>query len=282
MNPKRALNHLRALQRLLDEGITLDAIAEDLHHVPAEADAAAVKADLDARRFDTCGVSVAGRVTHLVRARCLTTGRAGDHAEAIPPGQCLPADNALWKSFGAVIEHGAVFVEADGKINGIVTVADLDKQPSRLLMFGVISMLEMVLMLLIRQEYNEGDGWLCHIGEDRAAEASKLHAARTRVGQQLDLLSCTQLCDKITICEKTLSVLEAIGVSKNRLGKVGGRLTKVRNNLAHGHAINQGIRWTKVVNALGGGRDIVERVVPLLAPTPGPILIATNEEPVPA
>lgn len=261
---RRLPSHLASLQRLLDDAITVELIAESLYAVDGAADSAIVAADLEVKGYDECGVRRDGAIREFVRAVELNSGTVGEWCHVVPPERIVAMRDPLWSSMESLALHGSLYLDGDSGLDGIVTTADLNKQPARLLMFGIVSMLEMTLLALIRSHY-EKDSWQRCLKEDRIAKAEKLHKMRQERKEEIDLADCLQLSDKVTICMATDDILGEWNLSSRRkCQKLFSTLGQVRDNLAHAQSPATDGDWPRVLNALRDGHTILELSVKML------------------
>lgn len=260
---KRFSSQVAALQKLLHNAITLDLICEALHVADSAADCATVAVELGEKGFDECGVRREGTVTKFVRIKDLSAGVVRDHALTIPPERIISPTDPLWSAALKIAEHGPLYVNREGELDSIVTKADLNKQPARLLMFGVVSMLEMTLLDLIRTHY-EGESWRKCLTPNRIEKAEQLHNQREDRNEDLILADCLQLCDKADICIATPVIQEAWGRSKTKCRELFKTLRRIRDSLAHAQSPATDGDWSKVLNALREGHAILNLSVQLL------------------
>lgn len=261
---RRLPSHLASLQRLLDDAITVELIAESLYTVEAGALSAEAALELEKLGFDECGVQRDGVVQEFIRRAELNTGRVGEHARPVPLDRVIAPRSPLWTCMEQLASSGAMYVLGDRGLYGIVTTADLNKQPARLLMFGIVSMLEMTLLALIQTHY-EGESWRDCLNQGRIKKAEDLHSDRQKRNEDIDLADCLQLCDKVTICMETAPILGAWNRSKGKCRELFGTLGRVRDNLAHAQSPATDGDWPRVLNALRDGHTILELSVKMLS-----------------
>mgnify|MGYP005641987019 CR=1 FL=1 len=141
-----------------------------------------------------------------------------------------------------------VFVLDRNRVSGIVTRGDLQKAPVRMLLFGLLTLLEMQLLRLIRIYYLQ-DSWQKLLKEDRLNSAKERLAERQARNEAIGLADCLQFCDKRVIILKTPEVRESIGLKSKNSGE---RLLKcaedLRNKLAHAQDLVTGSSWPAVID----------------------------------
>jgi len=260
---KRAESQLNAFQNLIERGIHVELISEDLYTVIAEADAVETAKALQSQGFDECGVFRNGSTSEVVRCKQLTHGTVGDHARSLTSDRRVAPPDSLWSCMDRIASSGPLYLAGENGLEGIVTVADLNKQPARLLMFGIVSMLEMVLLALVRRYY-DGEAWQGKITQGRVREAENLYGDRVQSGEEIDLADCLQLCDKADVCIATDGIIDQWSMSKNKARELLKSLQKIRNNLAHAQSPAGTKTWTEIVDVLRHGHDILARSAALL------------------
>ncbi|CAG0972133.1 hypothetical protein PHYC_01307 [Phycisphaerales bacterium] len=259
----RAASHLASLQGLLDREITVALVSEDLHAVQADVPAGEVRSVLDARGFDECGIVRGTSVHEYVERTALQAGSVGDHARPVPLERVVAPSTPLWACMGRLASNGPLYVLGDHGLDGIVTKFDLGKQPARLLMFGVVSLLEMTMLALARRV--AGEGWRAYLTAPRIESAERLHAERQRRGEEIDLMDCLQLSDKVTIFVKTEPLKALLGGSRQSIEDQFKSLQKIRDNLAHAQSPAADGDWAGVIATLQRGHAMLDACVGALA-----------------
>lgn len=256
---RRLPSQFAALNRLLDEDIRVESIAERLFTASAESFVSELVRLLDQSGFDECGVHRNGRVTEVVsRSQLECDGAVGDCASPVPLERIVAPETPLWPCMDRIVQRGPLFVLGHDGLDGIVTTADLHKQPARVLMFGVISMLEMVTLEMIRQWF-DSDSWKSALTPGRIQKAETLYRNRQRIGEEIDLADCLQLCDKVDICLKRPDIIEIWNLGAKAAEQVFELLQRIRDNLAHAQSPAPTGDWAAVIESLRVAKDILQR-----------------------
>lgn len=242
---KRLLATEESLRRLIETGITVGSIGEPLYTVDRDQVGPKLAKDLRKRSFDRCGVTAEGRVVGTVSLKSL---KSGQPVEQIGLDRLAAETTPLWNAMPRIVEQGwLLLLPADGEMT-IVTAADLAKQPPRLLMFGLVSLLEMTMLALIRREYDEA-GVQESLPAGRARKARDLLEERRKANQETDLVDCLQLCDEATLCKKSDRIREALEFdSKGKCQSTFGEIESLRNLLAHGRHPAPNGEWQAIVD----------------------------------
>ena len=235
-----------ALRRLIETGITVEAVSEDLYCVESAEMGPSVWADLAARGFDRCGISNGGQVIGYVES-----ATTENHSiQPIQIHQLVAETTPLWQAMPRLAESLWLFVLTPSGPTGIVTLADLAKQPARLLMFGVLSLLEMAMLAIIRREFPDTD-WCDLLSNGRIEKASTLLAQRREKGQDIDLADCLQWCDKAAICAKSEQIRTRWDLpGKGQCDRLFEEIQVLRDQLAHSQHPAPDGDWRRVVKCL--------------------------------
>jgi len=226
------------LRRILDENFTAIDIAEPLASFDATAKAAPVRTFMDSRQFDVVGVRNKGRIVGYVQASSLNGEVLSDSMIPIGTEPVLRASAPL----RSVLEHFETrpwaFVSILGGVEGIVSLADLQKAPVRMWLFGLVSLIEMQMVRLIRLEFS-GDSWCSRLKRpERLESAREIFADLQRNNAEIDLVDCLQWCDEREILVSQPKVVEKMGFKTKTAARSALKdLEKLRNDLAHSQDI---------------------------------------------
>ena len=224
----------KELQTLFIDQITTKHIYEPLFSSRLEFDAIHVKAELERRDFDTIGViDEKESVIGYINTEELSVGSIRDFTKPIELGQVITDSTSISKLIHVLEDRKFVFVINANKVEGIVTIADINKPIVRIYLFGLISLFEMHLNYWINQSHEDGS-WKEVIKVKRILKAQEIYDLRKGNNQALSLLECLQLCDKrdiLVLTEKFLkefkfsndkffAFLENIEIIRNELGSI--------------------------------------------------------------
>jgi hypothetical protein len=255
---KHLKSSLPALRALFDRSITIRDIAEPLVSFDAEHPAPQIRSFMEEKDYDLVGVRQDGLVTGYARRVDLLRGNLGGYHVPFEPAELVPETTPILNALQTVQEHSRAFVVILGHIGGIVTRGDLQKAPVRMWLFGLISLIEMQLLRIIRDQY-PGDSWREKINENRLEEAEKLLKERKQKNIEIDLADCLQFCDKRDIVLANADLRRAVGFDSRSKGKVLLKnLEDLRNVLAHAQDIITG-RWPGIVDLASSAEDFLRR-----------------------
>jgi hypothetical protein len=245
------MKHLKStlpnLRELFERSITVKDIAEPLISFDAEKPAIEVRKLLEARDFDVVGVRREGVVAGCARRKDLRDGTLGDHLRPFEAVETLPETTPLLAIFEALRDRSEIFVVLLGQVGGIVTRGDLQKAPVRMWLFGLISLTEMQLLRLVRENFPD-DGWKPLISAERLHKAETMLAQRRKTNTAIDLADCLQFGDKRIIIHKHGTLCKQMGFdSKLSCTNFLEDLEKLRDTLAHSQDILAG-NWPRIVD----------------------------------
>jgi hypothetical protein len=141
-----------------------------------------------------------------------------------------------------------LFVLDCNQVTGIITCGDLQKAPARMLLFGLVTLLEMNLLRLVRLYYPQ-DSWQKVLKPERLQVAQRLWRESQERNEATDLLDYLQFCDKRELVLNQPELLEQLELKSKRFGE---RFLKsaeqLRNRLAHAQNLVSGSSWTDLIS----------------------------------
>lgn len=259
---KRLGSNEAAFRRLIETGITVGSVSETIYCVDESDIGDSLWSYLRGRGYDRCGVCQNDRIIGYVERPDVSSG--GEKVLNMSVHQLIAETTPLWQAMARLAESRWLFVLTPEGPNGIVTVADLAKQPARLLMFGVISLLEMTMLALIRREYKD-NSWEDYLKLSRVTKAQELLTQRRNKGQEIDLVDCLQWCDKATICASTKGVLECWNMGDTKECKQFlNQGQELRDLIAHAQHPAPDGEWSDVVQWLQKADLLIQISLPLI------------------
>lgn len=254
---------ISGFRTLFEDNITVKAICEDLYCVEWLDSAQKICLALADKEFDVAGVrkSNDGRVCGYIRRQDLTEGICGTHALKFDETILMSDSTPLIEALYLLSDQPYWFVLSDTNIKSIVTRADLQKPPIRILIFGIITLLEMNLTDLIRKLYGK-TGWVRILSKSRRAAAAELLARRQRRQEEIDLLECTQFCDKRDLIKYSREACHVLAISsKTEVEKTMKLIEVIRDQVAHGQDLlsGSGSTWGDIISALKSAEYFIKR-----------------------
>jgi hypothetical protein len=224
-------------------------IAEPLVSFDETTKAVEVQTFMREKGFDLAGVRRNGLVDGYVRQEDLSSGTCGDHSQHFTPDDDLVPDTAnLIDVVKSLAINQQCFVTILDHVGAIITLADLEKPPMRMFLFGMITIIEMKMTEVLRQLY-PNDSWQEFLSDQRITLAIKLQQERRRRGQQVELIDCLQFGDKGWIITHDEDLRKALGHKSRRETRNSIKeFENLRNNLAHTQEIIPS-GWQRIIIA---------------------------------
>jgi hypothetical protein len=241
------------LRRLFDDSLKVWHISSPLQVCDGESDIAEARNLMEAKHFDRLGVTTNGTIVGYVELRDLKEGKCGDCYKRFDPAELAEHSTPLIDILPLMQHKPALFVLERTAITSIVTKADLQKAPVRMLLFGLITLLEMYLRDMLQVCYPD-ESFRARLKAERVVSAEKVLLERRQSEEDLLLVDCLQMCDEYAVLVGTDGFREHFQLSSKRSAKsFFGAAEKLRNKLAHAQDLVSGTTWEKVV-------DIAERI----------------------
>ena len=173
-----------------------------------------------------------------------------DHMSPLSEADLIGADATIL-DFIFRVRPRPLLVVSGGKINGLVAWSDLQKLPVRAAVFALVTGFELTMYEAIKAVFPKGDGWREHLSDTRLKDAEDVFEKRGGNQSDVELLLCTEFCDKRTILKQCLpfdSQATSSGTMPMSKGKFEGEIKKIenlRNPLAH--ASSYAMKWDHVL-----------------------------------
>src|SRR5690625_1862697 len=207
-----SLDHLKYI---FDKSLDVRLIAEDIDYCYENDDATEIVESLSRHDYDVMGVKVNNRIIGYVKRTDLGTGEISKYIKSFPTEKLISESTPLIELIEIFTNKSFVFVLERNQVTKIVTMADMHKQPIRLLAFSLISLLEMSLTEMIEHYYPK-ESWEDLINESRFKKALEMQELRAQKNEALSLIECTQFADKGTIIEKSIELRQRLKFPSRR------------------------------------------------------------------
>lgn len=177
--------------------------------------------------------------------------RVADRMDPLSEADLIGAETSIVDLIGRIRRKPFLVVFARGTI-GMVAWSDLQKLPVRAAIFALVTGFELTMYEAIKRRFGNQDDWIESLKPPRREMArKKYHDQRKRDGD-VDLLLCTQFCDKRDILIETFE----FDIGRKKLKKTLKAIEKVRNPLAHGS--NYAMSFARVERLRDTLRDLRE------------------------
>ncbi|MEH6906417.1 hypothetical protein [Neobacillus drentensis] len=234
------------LRSLYEKNITVNSISETMDTCHLNDDADSIKSMMTIKDYDVLGVEDNGIVIGYVVRNELEDGSCKEYYRSFSPTELVSESTPLIDTLSIFKEIERIFILEGNRITKVVTRADLQKSPIRMLLFGLISLLEMHLYRIINDYFPE-DTWKVHLGSNRVKYAEELYSLRKSRNEAIQLSDCLQICDKRDIILNEAPLQELLGIESKSKGKsFFKKLESLRNNLAHAQNLNTNYSWDEM------------------------------------
>lgn len=251
------------LLALFEHEIRAEHISESLHSCNDTDPAPEAFARMESKGFDVLGIrrESEGRsvMYGYVRRQDLSGGLCEQYVRPFTAAELIADATPLVDAMGVLKDQERVFT-IGRTVHGILTRADLQKAPVRLLLFGLVSALETAMLEEIRREYPE-TAWSQHVSRGRLAAAITLLEQRRQRNEEIDLADCLQLCDKRSILIRSKEHRERLGFpSKRAAEETLVAIERLRDRLAHSQDLVAGSDWPTVLSLVERMEELVARM----------------------
>ena len=251
---------MRGIQRDLDlvnqmweRSLTVSLIAEDLECCFKHDQADSILRRMEENNWDAVGFctdqTMGATATNFLQPQDLA-GLRGDlcHTKGRPfeITDLVSGDTPIAQCLEHLVRRGRLFVLDSSGVRKIVTLADLNKQPVRVMLFAAVSLLEMAMLSKIQQLFQDTQ-WEGLLSADRVAKARDLLGQRKDKGHDIVLADCLQMGDKATILLKRSQTCSEWEFQSNaQAKKFFKRLNSLRDQLAHSQDPTGDSDWLEV------------------------------------
>ncbi len=257
------------LRDLFEHSIKVSHIAEKLQYCQADDYATTVHERMEECDFDVMGIAEGDLVYGYVERCSLATGLCGQYENKFHISDLITESAPLLDLLPILHDKPRIFVSERNQVKRIVTRGDLQKAPVRMLLFGLVSLLEMQLLRVMRSYYRENKSWQSKklIEQKRLNKAKKELAKRQKRNEAIDLADCLQFCDKWEIVLKTSAIRKALNLgSKTKVEKLLRDAEELRNNLAHSQDLVVGSSWSEVINLVHDIQSLLKKIEDMSVP----------------
>lgn len=265
---RRKGTRMSDLRKLFETGITASSIQEPLKYCFYGEEASGVLAELERLDFDIAGIrkSKENPILEFVFTKDLKNDNCEKVAQTIKTEDVISDSTPLIEVLNGLNERTYLFILNGREISGIITRADLQKPPVRILIFGIISLFEMHMTFLIRNHF-PNERWKKVLKDKRIKDAEDILEKRKERNEVIDLTDCLQFADKRDLVIATEEMREHLGLeTKKGANKLLRSIEKVRDKLAHAQDIVSGTTWKELIDMvqqvelmLQRSDDIVEK-----------------------
>lgn len=258
---RRKGTRMSDLCNLFETGVTANSIQEPLKYCLYTDSAIKVQAELKRLDFDIAGIksSEDQPIREFIRTTSLKNGNCGEATECIKVVDIIAESTALTEVLSGLKNKTHFFVLNGREITGIITKADLQKPPVRILIFGIVSLLEMHLTFLVRK-YFADEKWREVLKPARIEDAKKLFKKRKERNEAIDLTDCLQYADKRVIALASKEIRDHLSLETKAVAtSVLKSIEKLRDKLVHSQDIVSGTTWENLIESVLRAEKMLQR-----------------------
>ena len=227
----------RDFNRLFTELFTAHDISEGLLSFDADTSCDKVGKALRHQRHEIASVRMSGSVQGYVLLSDLGAGDCADCIRHFTVDQVVSDNATLTDVIHVLTRHDYCFVTMLGSVAGVISRDDINKPMVRMWLFGIVTIIEMILVQLIRNHF-PNDAWHRILSPGRLQKARDIQTERQRRNVYCELIDCLQLSDKGQILIEDAVILQRLGFDSKKIAKRTLReLESLRNHLAHSQDI---------------------------------------------
>jgi hypothetical protein len=249
------------LRKLFEDGITAQAIYEPIQSCFSTDPATEIKNHLNKLYFDVAGIrnSEDNPVEGYIIASELTGGLCRDYKKAFNVSELITDTTPLTEVLNILKTNQRAFVLSRNSVEGIITRADLQKPPVRILLFGLISLLEMHLTYLVRKFY-PNKSWIKKLKDTRIKKAKAMLKERKKRNEEIDLTDCLQFSDKRQLVLEEKNITNILGFTSKKSGyRILRSIEKLRDKLAHSQDIVTGSSWEDIISLINDIEKLIQK-----------------------
>lgn len=239
-----------SLKSLYEENITVKSIAQELEFCSKDDSAISIRSKMEEKHFDTLAVEDEGEIVGYIDRHGLDEGKIMDYMKVFSPRELVSDSTPLIQLLHIFKKTNRVFVLENNSINKLITHADLQKPPIRMLIFGYITLLEMRLSDIILHRFG-GESWYPMISEDRLHKANQLYERRVEKNEEINLIECLQISDKFDIIHKDEELRAFFQIpSKSKGKKDANAIRKLRDKISHANELGLDMSWIEIIEVV--------------------------------
>jgi CBS domain-containing protein len=237
------------LHRTLDDSLQIRHIMEPLETCKPDDPAMDVQKLMMEEHYDVLGVEQNGTVVGYVVHSQLSVGKTISYIHKFAPGEFIASTTPLIEALPLFKDRDWLFVLERTEIRSLVTIGDLQKPPVRMLLFSLISLLEMHFLHLVQVCY-PGDSFQERLTYNRLEKAKGRLAELSKRNQEISLLACLQIIDKTNLLLEVVGLMEHLCLGTREEAKQFFKdLQSLRDDLSHGNDLGVGLSWKDTIQA---------------------------------
>lgn len=255
---KRLKSTAADLRMLFEEAITARFIAADLDSCQIEDPCSVANGKMKKKGFDVLGVTKDDVVIGYIELNDAVSEPCRDFTKQICLADLVDESAPLMEVLRILADEPRVFVSCENSVDGIITWGDLQRAPVRMLLFGLVSLLEMQMLRLIIKLYPDGS-WEQLLKPERVDMARDLHRQRREKREEIDLADCLQFCDKRDVLIQDDGLRERLSLcTRTSARRFLKQVEDLRDLLAHAQDLSTKMSWPKILGLASKTEKLIE------------------------
>ncbi|MFF2289177.1 hypothetical protein [Peribacillus butanolivorans] len=247
-----------SLKTLYEENITVKSIAQELEFCHKNDLALEIQKELKKKNFDILAVEDQGEIIGYIERQELGEGKIAEYLKCFTPRELVSDSTPLIQLLHIFKNKTRVFVLENNSIKKLITHADLQKPPIRMLIFGYITLLEMRMSDIIMDKFGN-DSWYPMISGDRLEKATELYRRRIDKNEDINLIECLQISDKFDIIHKDQELRLFFQIpSKSKGKKDANAIRKLRDKISHANELGLDMSWIEIIEVVESCGQLLE------------------------
>jgi len=253
---KQLKSNLTDLRKIFDNIRALH-ICEIFQSHPLDTDSKIVKEDMEKKDFDVMGLRENGIICGYINRCDLINGPCNKYKIEFKLTDLTSDSTPIIDCISLLKEKKRIFVLQKNRVYGIITRGDLQKAPVRMLLFGLITLLEMQMQRIINNEF-PNNSWKKYLKKIRIDKAENILKLRKQRSEDIGLLDCLQFCDKSNIINKIDKIKKIFEIENiKEYSKILGRIEQLRDKIAHSQDIVLETTWPNIITSIENLQNIL-------------------------
>jgi hypothetical protein len=242
-------------KNLLEQSFTAFHIAVPLETINSKSDQSEINLFFIEKNYDVLGYMEESTIVGYLHKDDIKNSIVRD----FDIKDVIAVNTPLIHAISLLSSRERLFLMDQLSIKYIITKADLQKAPVRMLFFGLISLFESQIANTISRRYPNND-WQWILKKNRMIEANKIYQAKIANNTEIDLLDCTQLADKNSIIVATAEFVNLLPyTSKTKAEKWLRKVESLRNDLAHAQSLHEWFENKEVIKLINEVNDVLPK-----------------------
>jgi hypothetical protein len=249
------------VKNLLEDFFTVSHISTSLTSVTKQVEFQTIRGYFQEKNYDVIGYEEDSCIIgYLCKKDFIDDYEIRDKVRKFAVDDIIAVNTPLIDALKLMQNKERLFLINKSKIESIITRADLQKPPIRMLFFGLITLFESEMGNFIKKRY-PNNGWGLFLSEGRISKTKDIYQERLAKNTEIDLLDCTQFADKSTIMlQKENLYVMGKNSSKNKAKRWMKNVEELRNDLAHAQSLHTWFEEKNVIRLVTEVEEVLQEI----------------------